>query len=66
MVLTGVAYTGIECLERDLVRSIHPVNELQTAALELAIQLAQKDRYTYCHLGMASERRWPHTPHAWA
>lgn len=50
MVLTGVAYTGIECLERDLVRSIHPVNELQTAALELAIQLAQKDRYTYCHI----------------
>ncbi len=50
MVLTGVAYTGIECLEHDLVRSIHPVNELQNAALELALQLAQKDRYTYCHI----------------
>ena len=50
MVLTGVAYTGIECLEHDLVRSIHPVDELQDAALELALQLAQKDRFTYCHI----------------
>ena len=50
MVLTGAAYTGIECLEHDLVKSIHPVNELQNAALELALQLAQKDRYTYCHI----------------
>jgi len=50
MVLTGHAYTGIECLEHDLVRSIHPVDELQDAALELALQLAQKDRFTYCHI----------------
>jgi|TARA_B100000768_G_scaffold79330_1_gene75476 enoyl-CoA hydratase/carnithine racemase len=50
MVLTGIAYTGIECLEHDLVRSIHPMNELQAAGLELAIQLAQKDRHTYCHI----------------
>ena len=50
MVLTGVAYTGIECLEHDLVKSIHPANELQQAALELAMQLAEKDRYTYCHI----------------
>ena len=50
MVLTGVAYTGIECLEHDLVRSIHPVDELQDAALDLALQLAQKDRFTYCHI----------------
>ena len=50
MVLTGVAYTGTECLEYDIVKSIHPAKELQRAALELAMQLAGKDRHTYCHI----------------
>jgi hypothetical protein len=26
------------------------MNELQAAGLELAIQLVQKDRHTYCHI----------------
>ena len=57
MVLTGVAYTGIECLEHHIVKSIHPADELQQAALDLALQLAEKDRFTYCHIrnGFRSE-----------
>ncbi|HAZ80239.1 MAG TPA: enoyl-CoA hydratase/isomerase family protein [Porticoccaceae bacterium] len=50
MVLTGVAYTGIECLDLNLVRSIHLADELQDAAIDLAVQLADKDRHTYCHI----------------
>ena len=50
MVLTGEAYTGTQCLEKGIVRSIHPADKLQDAAIELGTMLANKDRDTYCRI----------------
>ena len=47
MALTGKAYTGEECLAVNLVDSIHPEDELQQAAFEMAQNLAQKNRQVY-------------------
>jgi len=47
MMLTGVAYTGEECLARDIVDELHPQTELQQAARAMATTLAAKDRATY-------------------
>lgn len=47
MMLTGRPCTGIEALEWNVVDSIHPEDELQSKALEMAQALAQKDRATY-------------------
>lgn len=48
MMLTGVAYTGIECAELQIVDAIYPQDQLQQEALSLAKTLASKDRETYC------------------
>lgn len=47
MMLTGVAFTGTECLERDIVDSLAPVEQLHSTAEALAKNLAAKDRATY-------------------
>lgn len=47
MALTGVAYTGEQCNEFNIVDSIHPQEELQQAAMEMAKMLSVKDRATY-------------------
>lgn len=47
MALTGKAYTGVECDAFDIVDSIHPPEELQAQAFELAKSLGDKDRATY-------------------
>jgi enoyl-CoA hydratase/carnithine racemase len=48
MMLTGVAYTGQQCAELQLVDAIYPQDQLQEQALNLATILASKDRNTYC------------------
>ena len=47
MMLTGVAYTGQECAELQIVDAIYPAETLQAEAFELAKTLASKDRYSY-------------------
>ena len=47
MMLTGVAYTGEQCVELNIVEAIFPAEALQAAAFELAKTLASKDRNTY-------------------
>jgi len=47
MLLTGIAYTGIESEALNIVDSIHPLDELQIAAFKLAKVLATKDRAIY-------------------
>lgn len=47
MLLTGIAYTGIEAEALNIVDSIHPQNELQASAFKLAQMLATKDRTIY-------------------
>lgn len=47
MALTGVAYTGEQCLEHHIVDGIYPMDELQDAAFGLAKSLSEKDRVTY-------------------
>lgn len=48
MMLTGVAYTGLECAELKIVDAIYPQDQLQQEAFSLAKTLASKDRQTYC------------------
>jgi len=48
MMLTGVAYTGLECAELQIVDAIYPQDQLQKEALSLAKTLASKDRNSYC------------------
>ena len=48
MMLTGVAYTGLECAELQIVDAIYPQDQLQAEALSLTKTLASKDRDTYC------------------
>jgi len=48
MMLTGVAYTGLECAELQIVDAIYPQDQLQQEAFSLAKTLASKDRLTYC------------------
>lgn len=48
MMLTGVAYTGLECAELQIVDAIYPQDQLQQEAFSLAKTLASKDRQTYC------------------
>jgi enoyl-CoA hydratase/carnithine racemase len=50
MMLTGVAYTGLECAELQIVDAIYPQDQLQAEALSLAKTLASKDRDTYCKI----------------
>lgn len=47
MLLTGIAYTGIEAEALHIVDSIHPADKLHKSALELAKTLATKDRTIY-------------------
>jgi len=47
MMLTGVAHTGQECAELQIVDAIYPMETLQEKAFELAKSLAGKDRYSY-------------------
>ena len=47
MLLTGIAYTGIEAEALSIVDSIHPADKLQISAFELAKMLATKDRTIY-------------------
>ena len=47
MMLTGVAYTGEQCVALNIVEAIFPAEVLQAAAFELAETLASKDRNTY-------------------
>lgn len=47
MMLTGVAYTGEQCVALNIVEAIFPAEALQAAAFELAKTLASKDRNTY-------------------
>ena len=47
MLLTGIAYTGIEAEELNIVDSIHPADQLQISAFNLAQMLATKDRAIY-------------------
>jgi Delta3-Delta2-enoyl-CoA isomerase len=47
MLLTGIAYTGIEAKAENIVDSIHPLDELQESAFKLAKMLATKDRSIY-------------------
>lgn len=47
MLLTGIAYTGIEAEVLNIVDSIHPADELQISAFKLAKMLATKDRAIY-------------------
>jgi enoyl-CoA hydratase/carnithine racemase len=47
MMLTGVAYTGQECAELQIVDAIYPAETLQAEAFELAKTLASKDRHSY-------------------
>jgi len=48
MMLTGVACTGLECAELQIVDAIYPQDQLQQEAFSLAKTLASKDRQTYC------------------
>ena len=47
MLLTGIAYTGLEAEALNIVDSIHPADELQISAFKLAQLLATKDRAIY-------------------
>ncbi len=47
MLLTGIAYTGIEAEALNIVDSIHPADQLQISAFNLAQMLATKDRAIY-------------------
>ena len=47
MALTGVAKTGKECLEDNIVDALFPMESLQAGALGYAKELAKKDRSTY-------------------
>ena len=47
MLLTGIAYTGLEAKALDIVDSIHPADELQISAFKLGKLLATKDRAIY-------------------
>ncbi|OUS23593.1 hypothetical protein A9Q99_26445 [Gammaproteobacteria bacterium 45_16_T64] len=47
LALTGIAKTGAECLEDQIVDALYPMNELQAATLAYATELATKDRGTY-------------------
>lgn len=47
MMLTGVAYTGRQCADLQIVDAIYPADSLQVEAFELAKTLANKDRSTY-------------------
>ncbi len=47
MALTGVAKTGKECLDDNIVDALFPMESLQAGALAYAKELAQKDRGTY-------------------
>lgn len=47
MMLTGVAHTGLECADLQIVDAIYPMESLQSATFELAKTLASKDRSTY-------------------
>ncbi|MBV1883610.1 MAG: enoyl-CoA hydratase/isomerase family protein [Pseudomonadales bacterium] len=47
MALTGIALTGKECCEQNVVDYIYPLETLQQEALKLAAALADKDRSTY-------------------
>ena len=48
MMLTGIAYTGLECAELQIVDAIYPEDQLQEEAFNLAKILASKDRTSYC------------------
>ena len=50
MLLTGIAYTGLEAKALDIVDSIHPADKLQISALKLAGVLATKDRTIYASI----------------
>ena len=50
MMLTGRAYTGVECQASNLVDAIYPQEELQARGFELAQSLGQKDRATYTEI----------------
>ena len=47
MALTGVAKTGKECLDDNIVDALFPMESLQAGALGYAKELAKKDRSTY-------------------
>ena len=47
MALTGIAKTGSECLEDNIVDALFPQESLQQGALEYAKELAKKDRPTF-------------------
>lgn len=47
MALEGIAYTGLECEEFELVDAIYPIDTLHNEAFLLAKSLAEKDRSTY-------------------
>lgn len=47
MALLGTPLTGEECVAADVVDAIYPLQALQQEAMNLAVQLAQKDRNTY-------------------
>jgi enoyl-CoA hydratase/carnithine racemase len=47
MLLTGIAYTGVEAEALNVVDSIHPADQLQMSAFKLAEILATKDRAIY-------------------
>lgn len=47
MALTGIAKTGNECLEDNIVDALFPMETLQQNAIGYAKELAKKDRATY-------------------
>ncbi len=47
LVLTGVAWGGVECLLKNIVDTLYSEAELPIKAMELAQMMAEKDRQTY-------------------
>ena len=50
MIYTGVAFTGVECLEKGIVSSIHSLESLGESAKLLAMEMAKKDRTTFSQI----------------
>ncbi len=62
LLLTGKALGGVDCLPRNIVDAIYPSEQLESAAVELANELVQKDRHTYTTIKRGLRRQLADSP----
>ncbi|HBC56196.1 MAG TPA: enoyl-CoA hydratase/isomerase family protein [Gammaproteobacteria bacterium] len=62
LLLTGKALGGEECLPRNVVDAIYPAEQLESAAIQLANELAEKDRHTYTTIKRGLRRQLADCP----